>query len=167
MALFLEPFAPLFELSRDLDRMLASARTATPSFLPPADVVVNDDAVTVTMDVPGLTAEDLSIEVVDDLLTVRGERAFERSSEDGDGRASRRLERGYGKFERALRVPKGLDPDAIEASLSDGVLTVRIPMPEEGKPRRIEITTGDARPELVEATSHDPSEEREADSVAA
>ncbi|MGB9186256.1 MAG: Hsp20 family protein [Solirubrobacteraceae bacterium] len=48
-------------------------------------------------------------------------------------------ERGFGRFERSIRVPRGLDPDAIEASLSDGVLTLRIPKPETMRPRRIEI----------------------------
>jgi HSP20 family molecular chaperone IbpA len=51
----------------------------------------------------------------------------------------RSIERGFGRFERSIRVPRGLDPEAIEASLSDGVLTLRIPKPETMRPRRIEI----------------------------
>ena len=53
-----------------------------------------------------------------------------------------RIERGFGRFERSLRVPRGLDPDAIEASLTDGVLHLRIPKPESLKPRKIEIKGG-------------------------
>ena len=51
----------------------------------------------------------------------------------------RSVERGFGRFERTIRVPRGLDPEAIDASLSDGVLTLRIPKPETMRPRRIEI----------------------------
>jgi HSP20 family protein len=77
------------------------------------------------------------------VLTVKGERAFPFATEtDGDQRAWQRIERGFGSFERVLRLPAGLDPDAITASMSDGVLTLHIPKPEERKPRRIEIATG-------------------------
>ena len=56
-----------------------------------------------------------------------------------EGILLRCIERGFSRFERSIRVPRGLDPDAIEASLSDGVLTLRIPKPETMRPRRIEI----------------------------
>jgi HSP20 family molecular chaperone IbpA len=51
----------------------------------------------------------------------------------------RSIERGFGRSERSIRVPRGLDPESIEASLSDGVLTLRIPKPETMRPRRIEV----------------------------
>ncbi len=137
MTLFLEPFAPLFELSRQM------MGEGTRSFVPAADVVVTDDDVTVVMDVPGLKADDVTIELREDVLTVKGERAYPFATEtDGDQRVWQRLERGFGKFERVLRMPAGLDPDAITASMGDGVLTLHIPKPEARKPRRIEIATG-------------------------
>jgi HSP20 family protein len=139
MALFYDPFAPLLELSRD--RRLGADATA--SFVPAADVVMSDEDVTLVTDVPGVNADDLTIELREDVLTVRGERSFpDQAEEAGDGRAWRRLERGFGSFERVLRLPVGLDADAIAASLRDGVLTVRVPKPEARKPRRIEITSG-------------------------
>lgn len=139
MTLFFEPFAPLFELSRHV------AGDAVRSFVPAADVVVTDDDVTVVMDAPGLKAEDLTIELRDDVLTVRGERPvpYHAETDNGNGRQVwQRLERGFGTFERVLRLPTGLDPDAIKASLNDGVLTLQIPKPEARKPRRIEIASG-------------------------
>ena len=137
MTLLFEPFAPLFELSRQL------SSSGVRSFLPPADVVVTDDDVTVTMDLPGMTADDVAIELRDDVLTVKGERAFPYANEtDGDQRVWQRLERGFGSFERVLRLPAGFDPDAITASMSDGVLTLRMPKPEERRRRRIEVATG-------------------------
>ncbi len=108
------------------------------AFVPPADLLIDDDGVTVYMDVPGLRSENLEIELENDQLTVRGERAFPYPGEDGKGPV-RSIERGFGRFERSIRVPPGLDPEAIEASLSDGVLTLRIPKPETLRPRRIEV----------------------------
>jgi HSP20 family protein len=119
------------------------------SFVPAADVVVTDDDVTVIMDVPGLKVDDVTIELIGDTLTVRGERAYPYG--DDEGRTWQRVERGFGKFERVLRVPAGLDPEQISASMADGVLTLHIPKPESRKPRRIEITTN-GRPALEQNT---------------
>lgn len=150
MTLFPEPFAPLFELTRQM------AIDGTRSFAPAADVVVTDDDVTVVMDVPGLTADDVTIELREDTLTVRGERPLPYET-DEHGKVWRRVERGFGKFERVLNLPQGLDPDAITASLENGVLTLHIPKPQERKPRRIEIATG-AKTETIEATATDQRE---------
>jgi HSP20 family protein len=160
MTVLFEPFAPLFELSRELSRF-APGGTPVRSFVPAADVVVTDENVTVVMDVPGLTADDLEIELVDDALTVRGERTFPYQT-NGDQRAWQRLERGYGRFERVLQVPQGLDADRIQAEMADGVLTLRIPMPAARKPQRIEIS-GAAQPTLEQETS----EQRETAGAAA
>jgi HSP20 family protein len=118
-------------------------RGAVRSFLPPADVSVTEDEVTVVMDVPGLTASELDVELLGDRLTVRGERACPHA--DDEARSWQLLERGFGRFVRILQVPEGLDPDGIVASLTDGVLTLVIPMPEARKPHRIEILGGEER----------------------
>src|ERR1700716_3505365 len=132
--MLVEPFAPWL---RDLTQALQGQGAPAP-FVPPADVLVDDEAVTVYMDVPGLRSEDLEIELENDVLTVRGERPYPYERDQGSAPAHR-IERGFGRFERSLRVPGGLDPDAIEASLSDGVLTLRIPKPATPRAKRIEI----------------------------
>ena len=147
MTLLFEPFAPLFELSRELDRFAPGGRLR--SFVPATDVIVGGDEVLAHMDVPGLNVDDLTIELQGDVLTVRGERVFPYATgTEGDGRAWQRLERGFGEFERVLRVPTGLDPDAIQATMADGVLTLRIPRPQARTPRRIQISTTGAQPVL-------------------
>jgi HSP20 family protein len=133
-----EPFAPWL---RDFNQILHNQAGSVSAFIPPADLLVDDDGVTVYMDVPGLRAENLDIELENDVLTVRGERRFPYAREDGKGPV-RRIERGFGRFERTLRVPPGLDPETVEASLADGILTLRIPKPETQRPRRIEIHAG-------------------------
>ena len=129
-----EPFTPWL---RELGQVLPTQGTVG-AFVPPADLLIDDDGVTVYMDVPGVRAENIQIELENDVLTVSGERPFPYASEDGTGPA-RRVERGFGRFQRSLRVPPGLNPDAIEASISDGVLKLRIPEPESLRPRRIQI----------------------------
>lgn len=136
MTMLTERFAPLLELQRDLNRFLAPGAGA---FVPAADVLASEEEVVVHMDVPGLSADKLEIELENDVLTVRGERAFPYGAEGGDGYAWQLIERNFGRFERVLRIPAGLDPDAIEATVADGVLALRIPKPETLKPRRIQI----------------------------
>jgi HSP20 family protein len=138
MTMVMEPVTPWL---RDLNRYFAGAGTPG-AFVPVADVLVTEENVAVYMDVPGVPRDALEIELENDVLTVRGERAFPYD-QDGASRTWQRIERGFGRFERDLRVPKGLDADAIEASLADGVLSLRIPKPEPLKSRRIEIKTGD------------------------
>jgi HSP20 family protein len=138
MSTMMEPLAPWL---REINRLLTTEGTIA-AFVPPADVLVDDDGVSVYMDVPGLTTDNLEIELEHDTLTVRGERPFPYTNE---GRALRRIERGFGRFERSLRVPTGLDPASVEASLSDGVLSMRIPKPEQLRPRRVEIREGESQ----------------------
>jgi len=136
-----EPFAPWL---REFNQIMHNQGTVS-AFIPPADLLIDDDGVTVYIDVPGLRAENLEIELENDTLTIRGERPFPYSHEDGGGPV-RRIERGFGRFERTLRVPAGLNPESVQADLHDGVLTLRIPKPETLRPRRIEIkaeTNGD------------------------
>jgi HSP20 family protein len=145
-------FEPLLEFDRAFNRALSTAGLRT-AFVPAADVVVTGDEVKVYMDVPGLTADSLEIELENDVLTVRGERAMPHVGEDGNGsgRSWQRVERGFGRFERSLQVPRGLDPDTVAASLTDGVLEIRLPKPAALKPHRVEIAAGETR--QIEATS--------------
>jgi HSP20 family protein len=116
------------------------------------DLVENDDHFTLRADLPGMTEADVNIEVRDNTLTLSGERQAEHEERQ---RGYYRLERQFGKFSRALSLPEGVNADAIEANFSHGVLEVRIPKPEERKPRRIEIkaTNGNGRPPTLEGSA--------------
>lgn len=87
------------------------------------------------VEVPGIEQKDLAISVDDGLLTFSGERAVERE----EGRELVYRERLYGKFSRSFRLPKTADVEKIEASLSAGVLKIRVPKKEEAKPKRVEV----------------------------
>jgi HSP20 family protein len=118
----------------------ADSDTQVSPFVPPADVLVTQEGVSVYMDIPGVHADALDVELENDTLTVRGERPYPYAGDSG--RVVKRLERGFGPFERTLRVPRDLDPNAIEATMAEGVLTLRLPKPESLKPHRIPIKGG-------------------------
>jgi HSP20 family protein len=137
--LWTDPFAPF---------LAHVPRTAT--FLPPADVTVSDGDLVLTLDLPGLTADDVAIELVDGFLTVRGERKRPQLAE---GTSWVHSERAFGSFARRIAVPKGVDADAVMASMDNGVLSLIVPKPERLKPRTIEIASGAERKELETATA--------------
>jgi HSP20 family protein len=108
-------------------------------WVPAMDLVETDDHFVLRADLPGLSEEDVSIELEDNVLTVSGERKTE-NEERNEG--FYRVERAYGAFSRSLTLPEGVDPDAVEAAFDKGVLEVRIPKPEERKPRKVQIKAG-------------------------
>src|SRR4051812_28052671 len=108
-------------------------------WLPPMDLVETDDHFVLRADLPGLSEEDVSIELEDSVLTVAGE----RQAEHEDKREGfYRLERSFGQFRRSLTLPEGVDADGITAAFDKGVLEVRTPKPEQRKPRRVAIQVG-------------------------
>ena len=108
-------------------------------WVPAMDLVETDHHFVLKADLPGLSEGDVDIEVQENVLTLSGERRFEHEvKKDG----FYRLERGAGQFARSLTLPDGVDAEAIAASFDKGVLEVRIPKPEQRKPRRVEINVG-------------------------
>jgi HSP20 family protein len=109
------------------------------TFVPPADVTAGDGDLVLTMDLPGFTSEDLQIELVDGYLSVRGER---RRPQVPEGTRWAHTERAFGSFVRRIKLPDGVDPDTITASMDNGVLSLIVPKPERLRPRTITIGTG-------------------------
>jgi HSP20 family protein len=110
------------------------------------DLVETDDHFVLKADLPGLKEEDVNIEVEENVLTVSGERKAEHEDKR-EGYV--RVERSYGSFRRSLTLPEGVDAEAVTANFDNGVLEVRIPKPEERKPRRVAIQVGE-RPAAIE-----------------
>jgi HSP20 family protein len=101
---------------------------------PPVDIEETDDAWVVAAELPGVKREDVNVELRDNELAVTGE-IKERERQGILRRTTRRV----GEFELRVILPGETDPDAIDASLKDGVLTIRIPKATESKSRRIEV----------------------------
>lgn len=128
---------------------LVGQMARTPAFVPATDVTVSEGDLVLSMDVPGLTNGDLSIQLLDGYLVVRGER---RRPELPEAVNVAHRERAFGQFERRIKVPDGVDPDAITASLDNGVLSLIVPKPERLKPKAIAIG-GDAGQRRLETTA--------------
>lgn len=139
-----QPFRGPASLHREVVRFFddfwgtntAFAPTFAARWAPPLDVSETDRDLVLSLDIPGVRAEDVAIEVNDRVLTIRGERSHETSDEVEH---VRRVERRLGSFSRQVRLPQGIDPEAITAEHADGVLVVRVPKPEAAKPTTIAI----------------------------
>jgi HSP20 family protein len=116
---------------------VAAARSRR--FNPALDVVENEHDYVLRADLPGLSEEDVKIQVQDGVLTISGERKSE-NEERKDGYY--RLERSFGSFRRSLTLPEGTDPQSVTATFERGVLEVHVPKPEEKTPQTIEISVG-------------------------
>ena len=143
-----EPARELGSLQSEMNRLFntlynspTTARNGVVSrrFIPSMDLVETDTHYVLKADLPGLSEEDVAIEVADNVLTVTGERKSE-VEEKKDG--YRRVERSFGSFRRSLRIPEGVDADAISARFDKGVLEVSVPKPEQRKPHRVAIQSG-------------------------
>jgi HSP20 family protein len=151
-----EPVREISSIQSEMNRLFNSFfDTPTPPnggtarrWLPAMDVVETDDHFVLTADLPGLGEEDVNIEIEENVLTVSGERKAEHE-EKREGFV--RVERSYGSFRRSLTLPEGVDAEAVSANFDKGVLEIRIPKPEQRKPRKVEIQVGD-RPAAIEGS---------------
>ena len=103
---------------------------------PAVDIYDNDDHIVIKAEIPGVDKKDITVDIKDGVLTLKGER-----SSDNEERKDNfyRRERTFGKFERAFTVPAEVDLDKIKADYKDGVLKIEIPKPEERKPKQVTI----------------------------
>ena len=109
---------------------------AASRFNPAYDLAETDSHYLLSFDLPGVSQDDLRIEVVDHRLVVEGERKTERE----DAGISRHFsERSYGRFQRAFQLPAHVDTSKVEANYENGVLRIALPKAEEAKPRQIKI----------------------------
>ncbi len=146
MARLNHPFQAFTDMQRDVDRLLnllPESFSNAQAWVFPTDVRETAEALEYSVEVPGLRPDDIELTVENGILTVAGEKKAEQKDDRDD--AYRLVERRYGRFERSFRVPTNVDANAIEATYTHGVLTVRLPKAEEARPRRIEIRAGDTR----------------------
>jgi HSP20 family protein len=120
-------------------------------WIPAMDLVESQDDFVLRADLPGLSEGDVNIELEDNVLTISGERKAEHE-ERKEG--FYRVERTSGAFARSLTLPEGVDPANIRASFDRGVLEVRIPKPEERKPRKVAISVGGGAAKTIEGSEH-------------
>jgi HSP20 family protein len=108
------------------------------AFSPNMEVTETDNAIEVTAELPGMDDKDIDINVADGLLSVRGEKKFEK---DETKKNYRVVERSYGSFERIVALPQGVDATKVKAQMSKGVLKIEIPKPAAAKAHQVKIRT--------------------------
>lgn len=146
----IRPFSPFEEMERMFDDFFQH-RMLTPSWMPrlkfpelsgispSVDMYEEGDDIVIKAEIPGISREDISIDLADDVISISGEKKSEERTERKD---FLRLERNFGTFTRKLRLPVEVRSDAARATFKDGVLEVRLPKSEEAKQRVRKIPVG-------------------------
>ncbi|MFN2110158.1 MAG: Hsp20/alpha crystallin family protein [Anaerolineae bacterium] len=132
------PWNELERLRREMNRVFANLPASSESRITPGypamNVWTNEDGVVVTAELPGIDPDALDIAVVENTLTLSGER---EPVELGEGEVYHRRERGYGKFTRSFQLPFNVEADKVQAVYEKGVLNITLPRAEADKPRKI------------------------------
>jgi HSP20 family protein len=109
---------------------------STTAWNPSVDIFENENEVVVKAELPGLNAKDIDVHLENNILTLKGERRFEKETKEEN---YHRIEREYGSFSRAFSLPVGVNADKVIAEYKDGVLKIVLPKKEEIKPKPIKI----------------------------
>lgn len=139
-----EPFADLAAMRREMDRLFGEFFGPTPATMgltegiwsPLVDVHETKDSILVRAEIPGMKVEDIEVNVLDDSLTLKGERKREIERADDH---SHRVERSYGAFQRYIKLPAPVAAEGIKATYKDGVLEVTLPKKAEARAREIKV----------------------------
>jgi len=138
----LTPFRGVTTLQDQINRFFNDAfdtsaqESNLTTWAPAVDIFENEQELIVKADLPEVETKDLDIRVENNILTIRGDRKFEKKQENGD---YLRVERAYGSFSRSFALSSTVNTDAIKADYQNGVLTLHVPKREEAKPKQIKI----------------------------
>jgi HSP20 family protein len=137
-----EPFRDVSDIQQEVNRLFDSffgrpAMQATERmWVPPVDMYETKDDLHVSFELPGVREKEVNVSITNDVLSVKGERKWDTEIKD---EGYHRVERVYGKFERAVPLPMPVQADKVKATYRDGVLEIRLPKAEEVKPKEIKI----------------------------
>jgi HSP20 family protein len=130
-----EPFPGLKAFEATMGRLFTEPNAGRP-WVPPVDIVESENELVLKADIPDMKFEDIDVRMENGTLTLRGERKFEKKSEN-DG--YHRIERSYGTFERSFSLPDTVDAEHVKADYKNGSLTVTLPKKELAKPRQVKV----------------------------
>lgn len=144
-----DPFGELLRMQREMERILTrlggspregETRVDTVAWMPKIDAKASGEDIIVYAELPGVSPDDVDVEVTDGVLTIKGERTAPSRDKDESWLL---CETCYGPFERSIALPEGVDPSAIEAGFENGVLSIRIPRAlASAKPKTTRIAIG-------------------------
>ena len=139
-----DPFRDLGLLQDRMNRMFDDAGrgwrndepAATTTWSPSVDIFETEHEIVVKAELPGMDRKDITLHLENNVLTLRGERKFEKETKDEN---YHRIERSYGNFSRSFSIPATVDPEKIRADYKDGVLSIALPKKEQAKSKQINI----------------------------
>jgi HSP20 family protein len=140
-----EPFRGAANLHEQLNRVFGEGfgrieeESNLTTWAPAVDILENEHELVVKADVPDVNPKDLDIRVENNILTIRGERKFQKQVNENN---YLRVERSYGAFSRSFSLANTVNSEAIKADYQNGVLTLNIPKREEAKPKQIKVNVG-------------------------
>lgn len=150
-----DPYRELYTLQNQLNRLFQDNFTstqggqsdeflATSSFVPPVDVYEDEHNVFIRAEVPGIDPNDLDIKVENNVLTVRGERKWNKEEKEEN---FHRVERRYGSFARSFTLPNTVSTDDVNANYNNGILEIKLAKRAEAKPKQIKVGVGTQQPQ--------------------
>jgi HSP20 family protein len=131
-----DPFVELRRMQSEMNRLFSGFSTSAAREFPPINVLLGDNSVVVTAELPGVTREDVNLDLQEDVLTLAGRRQPVQGQENVNWQ---RRERAYGAFSRVVQLPFRIDADNVQARFNNGVLEIELQRLEADRPRRIEI----------------------------
>ena len=140
-----DPFRDLVTLQDRMNQLFQDATrgneemTLTGNFVPPVDIYEDEHNITLKLEVPGIEEKDIDVQVENNVLTVRGERKFEKEEKEEN---FHRIERRYGTFFRSFTLPNTIDTEHVEANYENGLLKIRLAKRAEAKPKQIKVNVG-------------------------
>ena len=139
-----DPYREIASLQDRLNRVFGGRterddEMSLAAWAPPVDIAEEKDRILITAELPGFRENEIEIQTENGMLTLRGERRFEKEAE---GKNYHRVERSYGQFVRSFSLPNNVDREKIKATFKNGLLQVELPKREDAKPKTIKITVG-------------------------
>ena len=140
-----DPFRDLNTLQDRMNHLFEQANrgwrsdepSATTAWSPSVDIFETEGEIIVQAEVPGMDREDIELSLENNVLTLKGDRKFQKETKDEN---YRRIERSYGSFSRSFSIPAMVNEDKIRADYNEGVLSISLPKKEHARPKQIRIT---------------------------
>jgi len=151
-----DPFRELRSLQDEMNRLFMTSvprgfgqeDLASGGWSPSVDIYETESEIVLEAELPGMNREDFEVSIENNVITLKGERNFEKKDE-GDN--YHRVERAYGSFSRSFSLPRSVSADSTSADFKNGILRVALPKKEEAKARKIQVTGDDVDAKAINA----------------
>lgn len=143
-----DPFREMSSLQERMNRLFSEVLARSPigeeeisrgAWVPAVDIFETPESIVLKAELPGITKDDIFVEVKDNTLSLKGEKKFEKEVKEEH---YHRVERSYGSFQRAFTLPSTVQQDKVKAKFKDGILEIVLPKVEEAKPKQIKVEVG-------------------------